>query len=251
MTSVLLEHPQLKTIRNFLELSDKDRRISENLEEIFKDKTEIDQAIKIIGEFVNYFNLFNDLKFLKKEIVDCILGTLEICTNNKELMDSLLKTTLFRILEIFLDHSKIQGDKDKIIKTLSLSLEILAPSALIINLGMIAKPVFQDEDYQAQKALEAEEIEKIDHSVIADAIKAEVSNWIEMQQLNLEKQKELTDHVEIMVARLAAEQGLATETEQYYNLVLESKEMVNLKLTAMSLLMDFGDEDLSPQPLSL
>ncbi len=252
MAQISLENPHLDSIRSFLDVSKNDHRISENLESVFCEDQEIQKAIKIIDTFVNYFSLFKDIEYLKKEVVDCILNTLEICGKIDELMDSLLKTMLFSILELVLDYSKIKGDKDKVLKTLSTSLEVLAPSALIINLGTLAKPVFQDEDYQAKKAQEEQiEVQEIEQSEIAQKIKAEIATWIETQALSLDQQNHLHSIVEGKVNALAEEQGLKKDSKEYNNILVEAKEMINLKLTAMSLVMDLGDEDLSPQPLSL
>ena len=252
MSSTFDNNKHLQRVRIFLNLSDKDARISNGVCDSFKDSSDRLKALETISTFVGYFQLFNDLDYLKKEVQECIVGTLEICSNMNELMDSLLKSTLFSILELVLDYSKIKGDKDKVLKTLSTSLEILAPSALIINLGTMAKPVFEDKDYQAKKSQEEQvEVKEIEQSDIAQEIKAKIASWIETQQLSLEQQGELHKQIEQKIAKLAEEKGLEKASKEYQNIIVESKEMVNLKLTAMSLIMDFGDEDLSPQPLSL
>ena len=116
----------------------------------------------------------------------------------------------------------------------------------------MAKPVFEDKDYQAKKAQEEQvEVKEIEQSDLAQEIKAQIAAWIETQQLSLDEQGKLHKEIEERVDKLAEEKGLDKNSEEYRHIIVESKEMVNLKLTAMSLIMDFGDEDLSPQPLSL
>ena len=53
------------------------------------------------------------------------------------------------------------------------------------------------------------------------------------------------------VKNMALENGMDLNSEEYNLLNIECHEMLSLKLTALSLVMDFGDEDLAPEPISI
>ena len=242
----------ITSLLGILALPEKTGMLDSSIQKSFRDIADQEKAATIIKTFCQYFMMFQTQTALMKVVYEVIDSTFEIIDNLQDLEDLLVKSITLRIIEIFIDYSKLEGDKDKVIKTLSTSLDILAPAPLIINLGMLVKPVFNDPEFVAQMATqEVEVVAVIDNSEIAQEIKGGVDRWINMQSLNLDSQDELLSFVEAEVIKLGSEKGFDLASSEFSNLLLECKEMVNLKLAAMSFLMGFDDEDLSPQPLSL
>lgn len=240
----------VKNINVFLDLpadsSDISRKISHN----FTSSPDQLKVAENIYQFIKYFDMFRNLKELLKVIKQVILANFDICENASDFQELLIKSILLRITEIYIDYAKFT-DKEKILKTLSQSLEVLAPSALIINLGLMVKPIFTDTAY-IEKSKQEESIEMtpvIDSSETALKIKSEIDKWIKAQSINIDQQDLLKGKLESEIDRIATKYGL-NKTDPHYNRVRnECNEMLNMQLTAMSLIMDLGDEDLSPQPI--
>jgi hypothetical protein len=194
--------------------------------------------------------MFRNLKELLKVIKETITQSFDMSENVNDFGDMLVKSILLRIIEIYLENSKIMADKEKILKTLSTSLEVLAPSALIINLGLMVKPIFSDPTYLEKKSKEDQvSINVVDRSDIALKIKSSIDQWIKSQTLNIDMQDEIKDKMVKEFIDLSKKFGLESTSPHYQQILLESTEMLNMQLTAISLMMDFGDEDLSPQPI--
>jgi hypothetical protein len=239
----------LNKISSFFGKNEGEYSLDSKLDGKFDSNEQKEKASALVLEFISYFDMFKGLKALMDEVSGVIDSTFEICENLDDFSDLLVKSILLRIIEIYIDNSPY-SDKEKILKTLSQSFEILAPSALIINLGLMVKPIFSDPDYIARKSAETQVmVKEIDNSEIARDIKANIDRWIKMQDLNPEFQDELTDSLKVEVERLSQEKELINK-EEITQIVLECQEMMNMQLTAISLMMDFGDEDLSPQPIS-
>lgn len=234
-----------------LQTAAEDKRIPEKIKQEFSDKAQQQQVAQSIVQFLNYFDMFKGLKPLSKELSQIIMETFEICEIASEFHEILLKSILLRFTEIYIDHAGY-ADKDKIIKTLSQSLEILAPQALIINLGLMVKPIFANTEYlKEQEKTEEKVVEKVDNSTIALRIKNQIDNWIRSQRLDVDAQAELGHKLNEKVEQMAKEAGLPTDSQEFKLISLECSEMLNLQLTAISLMLDLDDEDLSPQPITL
>jgi hypothetical protein len=186
-----------------------------------------------------------------KILHEIIISSFDIIESPSELQETLLKSVLLRITEIYIDYSQFP-DKEKILKTLSQSLEILAPSALIINLGLMVKPVFSDPNYiEKQKVEEVYNVEKIDSSEIALRIKSEIDSWIKMQRLIVDEQEMLRSQLDAKVDELAANYNLSPTAPELVQIRNECTEMLNMQLTILSLTSELGDDDLSPIPINL
>ena len=239
----------IEQIHTILGISLDGSQLVANLQERFSDPGKQQKIVEHMKDFLRYFDMFKGITALFQELTDILKGSFEICEKVEDYPDLLMKSILLRIIEIYIDHSPYQ-DKEKILKTLAVSFEILAPSALIINLGLMAKPIFTDPEYLTGKKKDTViEIKKVDNSALAQKLKNSIDSWIRQQNLNPEFQEQHLIDLITHFETIAAELGLNPETPEFNNLLLESQEMVNMQLTAMSLMMDFGDEDLSPQPI--
>ena len=178
----------LGNIKIFLEIPPQDSELSRKISAAFSEPEEHLQAAEAVYQFVKYFEMFKTLKALLNIVKEIILSAFDIIESPEDLPETLTKSILLRITEIYIDYSQFP-DKEKILKTLSQSLEILAPSAIIINLGLLVKPVFSDPNYiEKQQAEEIFSVEKIDSSDVALKIKADVDHWIKSQMLMVDEQ---------------------------------------------------------------
>jgi hypothetical protein len=232
-----------------LGVAQSDQSLYKKISENFPDPSAQTTVIKQITQFLGYFDMFKSLKALSKELLIIINDTFEMCEQPSEFQEILLKSILLRFTEIYIDHAGY-ADKDKIIKTLSQSLEILAPQALIINLGLMVKPIFSDVKYLAEQSqVEEKHVEEVDNSQIALKIKKQIDAWIKSQSLNVDDQAALTEKLGAKVSALAKELKLPEDCKEFRQIMLECTEMLNMQLTMLSLMMDLDDEDLSPQPI--
>jgi len=241
----------VKNINTFLDLPVDSNEISKKISDNFTGLPDKQKIAEAIFQFIKYFDMFRNLKELLKVVKQIIHANFEICENSADFQELLVKSILLRITEIYIDYAKFT-DKEKILKTLSQSLEVLAPSALIINLGLMVKPIFTDTAYieKSRQDDAVEVITAIDSSEIALKIKSDVDKWIKSQSINIDQQDLLKGQLDSELNRIASKCGLATTDPHFIRVRNECNEMLNMQLTAMSLIMDFGDEDLSPQPIN-
>src|SRR5271157_2158063 len=154
--------------------------------------------------------MFKSLKALLALLKEVIIGSFDIIENPGEFAETLKNSVLLRIMEIYIDYAQF-SDKDKMLKTFSQSFELLAPSALIINLGVIIKPVFTDPNYiEKQKTEEVYSVEKIDTSTIALKIKAEADRWIKAQMLMVDEQDMIREQLKTHINQFAAQFKLSS-----------------------------------------
>ena len=136
----------LSQIGEFLGVESANSSISKYLEKNFASVEERVKAARTVLDFIHYFAPFRDILPLREIIYQTLLESLNRAKNLEELNDILLIDILLRIIEIYIINSQL-SDKKKIIATLSRSLLGLAPSALIINLCTIVKPIFSQSNF--------------------------------------------------------------------------------------------------------
>lgn len=246
-----LTFDQMNNISQFLEIPSTDHSVFDRLTKKFPKASDQQALATDLYQFLKYFDMFRNLKELLKVLKDTILSTFDLAESVSDYKEGLLKSILLRIIEIYIDYAKY-SDKDKILKTLSQSLEILAPSALIINLGLMVKPVFTDAAYlETRQKEEAVLIVAVNASEVGLKIKAEIDKWIKMQQLNVDFQDEIRANLCIEFDKVAQKFNFDKSRKEYSQIKNECIEMLNMQLTMLSLTMEIGDEDLSPQPIQL
>src|SRR4030042_5710359 len=205
------------------------------LEECFSNPKDRETGIIIIKEFVQYFALFQTLKPLRLEIHRCVMETIQIADRVSDLGDLLQKAILLRLVEIYIGNAGLE-QKDKILNILSSSLETLAPGPLFLNLGLLVRPIFQQESYQrAQQAQEEREIVySIEYKTISKTdieIKKVMDKWIKSQRFDLEAQDKLKSALKQKLQEECKNRGLPTRDD----LLFQVQEMLNMQLTLASL----------------
>jgi tRNA-dihydrouridine synthase len=141
-----------------------------------------------------------------------------------------------RIIEIYIINSQLT-DKRKIISTLARSLLGLAPSALILNLCTIVKPIFSQSNYTANYERNIENNEEKDNENVKQ-IKVKIENWIKdlkLQPKDLKKIDDLKKKVNKQVSKYAREFKLKKDSDDFSKILKEAQDMLDITLTAISL----------------
>jgi hypothetical protein len=148
-----------------------------------------------------------------------------------------------------INYSKIT-QKEQVLKFLSDSLEKLEIQPLIMNLGLLIKPMYKDQEYL--DSLKSIEEIKVSYNTINDSeiqIKHEIDSWLKGQQINLDRQEELKEKLLKELDRLISIYNLSKTSEEYNKLNVEAMEMLTLKLTMVSLMEQIPDDSIEPIPI--
>jgi len=193
--------------------------------------------------------MFKSIKPFMKTINNCILQSLEITAENIDDYDELLlKTTLFKLLNEFIEYQKL-SKKDFVLDYLTGSFKSMQLQPLIINLGLMVKPIYTDLSYVKK----IEDLEQVEVSYVSGdnkeiEIKSRIDKWISRQRLDLNQQEETRFQLIREFENLIMEYSIEKGTSQYKRLMNEVNEMLTLKFTILSL-MDSVSEDIAPIPI--
>lgn len=199
-------------------------------------------------DFVQNFYMFKELKPFMNSLFVCIKKTLEIQADIDDYEELLVKNAIMRFLQEYITYSNL-SQKEEILNFLAQSLGKLQLQPLIINLGLILKPMYSDEDYLKKiKDYEEIEVSYILNNENEIAIKKEIDKWLNSQIISLNNQYELRTNLKEVYDKLVFSYNLSTESELYTKLLKEVYEMLAMKLTVLSL-MDSVDESFEPVPI--
>jgi hypothetical protein len=194
--------------------------------------------------------MFNGIEPFMKSLFITIKKSFEYKIDSVDSFQQILiKNTLTRLIQEYLTYSKTHQEQ-KVLGYLTDSLQKLQIQPLITNLGLIVKPMYEDEEY-VEKIKDYEEVEVT--YVLNDeeeiGVKKQIDNWLERQEITLNNQDELearlNEKFNTLVNQCEIEQG----TEKCEKLWTEVLEMLRMKLTVTSL-MD-GLEETGPEPISI
>ncbi len=227
----------------------KTEEIGHSVEESFRDIKDRETCIAVVAEFVRYFALFQGLKPLRAEVHRCIIEAVKMAEKVLDLGELLQKSILLRLVEIYIENAGL-GQKEKILNILSTSLETLAPGPLFLNLGLLVRPIFQQEGYQrTQEAHEEREIVySVEYRTISNSdleIKQVMDKWIKAQRIDLDSQEKMKRALEAKFQEECGRRGVPARDD----LLFQVQEMLNMQLTIASLQMSLGEEDLGPIPI--
>ncbi|MFX1340487.1 MAG: hypothetical protein ACFFDK_17900 [Promethearchaeota archaeon] len=204
----------------------------------------LDKVLK----FIQNFYMFKELKPFMNSVYICIKKTLEIQADIEDYEELLVKNAIMRFLQEYITYSNL-SQKEEILNFLAQSLGKLQLQPLIINLGLILKPMYSDEDYLNKiKDYEEIEVSYILNDENEIKIKRDIDKWLESQFISLDNQDELRMNLKGVYDRLVASYNLSAESEIYLKLFKEVNEMLAMKLTVLSL-MDSVDESFEPVPI--
>ena len=210
-----------------------------------------DKKLAVLDKVLNFvqnFYMFKELKPFMNSVYICIKKTLEIQADIEDYEELLVKNAIMRFLQEYITYSNL-SQKEEILNFLAGSLGKLELQPLIINLGLILKPMYSDEDYLNKiKDYEEIEVSYILNDENEIKIKREIDKWLESQYISLNNQDGLKIKLKEVYDKLVSSFNLSMESERYTKILKEVNEMLAMKLTVLSL-MNSVNESLEPIPI--
>jgi len=240
---------QYTEIKEFLSVSDGDFKLNQIISKNFQSEQELILVEKILA-FIYNFSPFKMNKAFMSSVYKCISKTLDLKITSIDDFDELLiKNAILRFVQEYIDYARI-GQKEQVLNFLADSFERLGVQPLILNLGLLLKPMYSDQNY-IDKVSKMEEVEVVYelNDQLAINIKKAIDQWLNTQEIDLEKQDSLRENLIEEYNRLISEQNLSKESKQYQLLKTEVLEMLSMKLTMVSLMDSIDDESMEPVPL--
>ena len=136
--------------------------------------------------------MFNDIKPFKNSLYNCINKTLEIKPDSIfDFEDLLVKNSIMHFIQEYINYSQL-NQKDQVLEFLVDSLEKLKIQPLITNLGLLIKPIYQDQSYlnNLQQLKEIEVAYNLANGTDIQ-IKNEIDAWLRTQEISLDNQDDL------------------------------------------------------------
>ncbi|MFW9987654.1 MAG: hypothetical protein ACFFC3_03280 [Candidatus Odinarchaeota archaeon] len=235
-----------------MSISDENFNLESNINQYYK--TEPDEnKLELLGEilsFITKFSMFKEIKPFMNSLYTCINNTLEIRPESIfDFEDLLVKNSIIFFVQEYINYFKIT-QKDHVFKLLSDSLEKLKIEPLIMNLGLLLKPIYQDSTYirNLQNLKEVEVIYNTSNDVNIE-IKQEIDTWLSSKDINLENQEELKNCLNQEFENLLIKYNLKLDSEKLKKLKLEVMEMLSMKLTMISLMEQIPDDSFESIPI--
>lgn len=232
-------------IKQLLSISDNNFDLEQKLNQYYSRESD-ENKLEIIGDilsFIDKFSMFRDIKPFMNSLYTCINNSLEIKLESIfDFEELLVKNSIMHFVQQYINYSKI-NQKDQVLEFLTDSLEKLQKQPLVMNLGLLLKPMYQDQKY-LNTLEELKEVE-VNYNLATDVdlqIKQEIDSWLNAQDINLDKQDELKEFLKQKFENLVTKYNLAIGSEKSKKLEMEVIEMLTMKLAMLSL-MEFVPED--------
>ncbi len=239
-------------IKQLLSISENNSDLEQNINRCYSREPD-ENKLEILGDilsFIDKFSMFRDIKPFMNSLYSCINNSLEIKLESVlDFEELLVKNSIMHFVQQYINYSKIT-QKDQVLEFLTDSLEKLQKKPLVMNLGLLLKPMYQDQKYliNLEKLKEVE----VNYNLATDVdlqIKQEIDAWLNTQDINLDKQDELKEWLKLKFENLVTEYNLTMDSEKSKKLEMEVLEMLTMKLTMLTL-MEFVPED-SFGPISI
>jgi len=237
-------------IRQFLSISELEFNLDKKIDELFDSDSLKMEILSNITQFIYYFSLFKNVKPFMNSVYYCIETTLEIRVESvSDFKELLVKNALMRFVQEYIDYSQLT-QKRQVMKFLSDSFEKLQIQPIIINLGLLLKPMYQDKAYldRANKTKE----EKIYYSLLTEneiEIKTIIDEWLKVQVITLNNQDEIKTELGKKYDDLMINFNIIKSSEIYRKLFKEIMEMLSMRLTLISLTESISDDSFEPIPI--
>lgn len=239
-------------IKQFLSISDENFDLEKTINLYFKsepDENKLELLADILS-FINYFSMFKEIKPFMNSLYNCINNTIEFTTDSmKDFEELLIKNSILHFVQEYIDYSQLTH-KRKILRFLSDSLEKLQVQPLIINLGLLLKPMYQDREYLDHlDKIKETEVKYILDNEAEIQIKEQIDNWLRSRNINLDNQEEVKEHLKHEFDSLVFKYNINQNNEIYKRLQMEILEMLSMKLALISLTILTSDDSLEPIPI--
>jgi len=239
-------------VKQLLSIPDENFDLEQNINQYYNSEPD-ENKLEIIGDilsFINKFSMFKEIIPFMNSLYTCINKTLEIKSESIfDFEDLLVRNSIMHFVQEYIDYSKIT-QKDQVLKLLSDSLEKLEIEPLIMNLGLLLKPMYQDQAYiRNLQNLNEVEISYTSSNGVDIQIKQEIDTWINSKDINLDSQDELREHLTQEFENIITKYNLPLDSKKAQKLKIEVMEMLTMKLTMLSLMEQIPDDSFEPIPI--
>ena len=236
---------KLSEIKDFLSISDDKFDLNHTINTWSDDKKLL--VLNKVLSFINNFSMFKDSIPFMNSVYICVKRTLEIEADIDDYDELLIKNSIMRFVQEYISYSNL-SQKEAILNFIADSFGVLKLQPLIINLGLLLKPMYKDEEY-LKKLQSCEEIEVSYMCNDEDEIelKKQIDNWLEARTISLDSQDNLKIELKQIYDNIIVQFNIPKESETYLTLLREVNEMLAMRLTVLSL-MDM-DDSLEPVPI--
>lgn len=237
-------------IKTFLSIPDNQFQLQQKINTFFESNENKIEILSKITNFIYYFTMFKNIKPFMHSLYKCILNTLDISIESpNDFNELLIKNSIMNFVQDYIDYAQL-NQKRQVLKLLSDSLDRLQLQPLIINLGLLLKPMYQDQEYQNKlKYLEEIEVSYDFNDQIPLQIKKSMDNWLKDRVIDLNNQESIKSALIKEFEHLTNKYNILSNSETYEKLFSEVMEMFSIKLTLISLMESFPEDSL--QPLSI
>lgn len=239
-------------VKQLLSISDENFDLERMVNQYYKTEPE-ENKLEILGDilsFIDKFSMFKEIKPFMNSVYGCINKTLEIKPDSIfDFEELLVKNSIIYFVQEYINYSKIT-QKDQVFKFLADSLEKLQIEPLIMNLGLLLKPIYQDQSYL--KNLENLKEVEITYNLVNGTdvqIKNEIDTWFKTQDISLDNQEELQKLLKQEFKNLITKHNFKIDSEKSRKLEIEVMEMLTMKLTMLSLMEHIPDDSFEPIPI--
>lgn len=238
-------------IRKFLSVSEQDFKLDKKIDELFDSDSFKMEILSKITQFINYFSIFKNVKAFMNSVYYCIETTLDIGVDSvNDFKELLIKNALMRFVQEYIDYAQLT-QKRQILKLLSDSFDKLQIQPIIINLGLLLKPMYQDKAY-LDNINKNKEVE-ISYTILNEIeikIKALIDEWLKVQVITLNNQNKIKTELRKKYEELASNFKIVKNSDFYLRIFTEVMEMLSMRFTIMSLKESISDDSLEPIPIN-
>ncbi|MFX1567203.1 MAG: hypothetical protein ACFFCV_02415 [Promethearchaeota archaeon] len=239
-------------VKQLLSISDENFDLERNINHYYKTESD-ENKLEIISDifsFINKFSMFKDNKPFMNSLYTCINNTLEIKLDSIfDFEELLVKNSIMHFVQEYINYSKL-NHKDQVLEFLVDSLEKLQINPLITNLGLLIKPMYQDQIYLNNlETLKGVEVSYNLANGTEIQIKNEIDDWLKIQDICLDNQDKLNYLLKQEFKNILDKYNISLDSKKAKKLEVEVIEMLAMKLTMLSLLETLPDESLEPIPI--
>jgi hypothetical protein len=237
-------------IRQFLSISELEFNLNKKIDEYFDSDSLKMEILSQITQFIYYFSIFKNVKPFMNSVYNCIEITLDIGVESaSDFKELLVKNALMRFVQEYIDYAQLT-QKRQVLKVLSDSFEKLQIQPLIINLGLLLKPMYQDKAY-LDRTNNIKDVE-ISYSIFDEIeikIKTIIDEWLKAQVITLNNQEKIKTDLRKKYEELASNFKITEDSDVYLKIFTEVMEMLSMRLALISLMGSISDDSFEPIPI--
>jgi len=237
-------------IREFLSIPELEFNLDKKIDGLFDSDSLKMEILSKITQFINYFLIFKNVKPFMNSVYYCIETTIDLGVESiSDFKELLVKNALMRFVQEYIEYAQLT-QKRQILRLLSDSFDKLQIQPLIINLGLLLKPMYQDEAY-LDRANKSKDVE-ISYSFLNEIevkIKAIIDEWLKVQVITLTNQDKIKTELGKKYDDLASKFKIIKDSDIYLKLFTEVMEMLSMRLAMVSLMESISDDSFAPIPI--